>query len=322
VLVSRIARHSKIVAVITLLFVIVTAGITMFRAPRYTAQSIFMPQSRSNSAAGLTGIAAQLGVAVPTGDPSESPVFYADLIQTRTLLAAVVDSGYTLNSSGRVRHSLVQFLHGKGKTPALQRDDAIKRLRKDISADVEPRTSSVNLSVTLENPEVALQVNQEILLLVNEFNLTRRQSVAGAERRFTEQQMRGALSDLRAAEDREQAFLQNNREYRNSPELTFQQDRLQRDVTLKQTIYNTLAQSYEQAKVDEVRNTPLITTVEPASLPLRQDPRGVITNVLLALVIGLLVGAFAALGLDAIQRYREEADVERIGRAGTPTAVV
>jgi hypothetical protein len=57
-------------------------------------------------------------------------------------------------------------------------------------------------------------------------------------------------------------------------------------------VYNTLAQAYEQAKIEEVRDTPVITVVETPDRPIRPDPRGVVSRGLLA---GLLGAMFAVL---------------------------
>src|SRR3712207_7894583 len=50
---------------------------------------------------------------------------------------------------------------------------------------------------------------------------------------------------------------QRNRDYRNSPELTFQQERLSREVSRVQQLYGRLSEAYEQAKIEEVRDTPV-----------------------------------------------------------------
>ena len=152
----------------------------------------------------------------------------------------------------------------------------------------------VNLDVTVPQPALALQINQRLLELLNEFNLRSRQSQAGEERRFTERRLAEVRQELRAAEDRLQQFMQRNRDLRNSPELTFQSDRLEREVMMRQQVYTTLAEAYEQAKIEEVRDTPVITVVQQAELPVRPDRRGLIAKSLLGLLAGLLIGAALA----------------------------
>ena len=109
--------------------------------------------------------------------------------------------------------------------------------------------------------------------MVSHFNLLTRQTRAGAERRFVEARLQEAADSLRLVENRHKAFLQANRDFRNSPQLKFENDRLERDVQFQQQLYTSLAQSFEQARIDEVRNTPVITVLEPPDLPASPDPR-------------------------------------------------
>lgn len=90
--------------------------------------------------------------------------------------------------------------------------------------------------------------------------------------------------------------LERNRRYEGSPGLTFRYERLQRRVNLRQQVFTPLSKSYEQAKIDEVRNTPVITVVEPPELPARPDPWRLKLKGLLGLILGGIVGVFWAFG--------------------------
>jgi uncharacterized protein involved in exopolysaccharide biosynthesis len=172
----------------------------------------------------------------------------------------------------------------------LRRDAAIRKLEDDIDATTVQKTGVVDLAVTVRQPGLAVQINQRLLDLINQFNLRTRQSQAAQERRFTERRLAEVRQDLRGAEDRLQQFLQRNRDIRNSPDLTFQADRLQREVAMQQQVFTTLAQAYEQAKIEEVRDTPVITVVERPELPVRPDRRGLIGKGILGLLLGLVIG--------------------------------
>jgi uncharacterized protein involved in exopolysaccharide biosynthesis len=108
--------------------------------------------------------------------------------------------------------------------------------------------------------------------LLNEFNLETRQSQALEEGRFVSARMAEAQEELREAEEALKTFLQQNRQFRNSPELVFEHDRLQRQVAMRQEIFTSLAQSHEQSRIDAVRDTPVITVI--ASRSARRSPRG------------------------------------------------
>lgn len=300
---AAIMRHRMlVVGVSALAFAFTVTRILL--APRfYTTESSFVPQSSSTESS-FSGLAAQFGVALPIGEPGRTPEFYASLITSRQLLGAVVDTPFVL--PGRGSAMLAEFYESSGETPALRRDAAIMELEGNVEATVEPTSGTVQVQATAADPILALMINQRLLALINQFNLHTRQSQAAMERRFTEGRLEEVRGELRTAEDRQQAFLQRNRDYQNSPELLFQSERLQREVNLRQQLYTVLAESYEKAKIDEVRDTPVITVVESPEAPVRPDPRGLIKWGLVALVFGFTLGAFLSLSREAVARSRNE----------------
>jgi uncharacterized protein involved in exopolysaccharide biosynthesis len=182
-------------------------------------------------------------------------------------------------------------------------------------------------------PGLSFGIASRLVTLVNEFNLETRQSRAAAERTFIEGRLAEAEDSLLAAETRLEAFLQSNRQFENSPELLFQHDRLQRQVARNQEVVTSLAQGYEEARVSEVRNTPVITVVEPPEIPLKPESRGLLLKGALGLALGGMVGLFWAFGSEMMRReedrdsetYREFRnlwadtwrDVRKLGRRGS-----
>jgi uncharacterized protein involved in exopolysaccharide biosynthesis len=294
--VNVMLRHRGLVIGTALALAATVCLVTLLLPRSYTAHATLTPQSRRPSA-GLSGLAAQFGFSLPVPEGGQSPAFYADLLTSRQILGAVVDTRFDFPSdTGTVRGTLIEIYRVKGATPALRRDNAIRQLSGNVEATTVQKTGVIDLSVTERNPVQAKLESDRLIELLNQYNLQTRQTQAGAERRFTEQRLEEVRRDLRAAEDRLQAFLQRNRDYRNSPELNFQQDRLQRDVSLQQQLYTSLAESFEQAKIEEVRDTPVISLVEAPEAPVRPDPRGMLRNGLLALIVGALLGMTLAIG--------------------------
>lgn len=306
---TLIMRQRGLVAGTALLFFAAVVAALLIIPGTYSTYSSFVPQSE-NGPVLLSGLAAQFGLNLPGsgGQPGRSPAFYADLVTTRQILGAVVDTAFTFGG-GRPK-SLIEVYRSTGKTPAVQREAAIRQLSRNIRITVNQETGAVKLRVIAIHPELALQINQLILALINEFNLHTRQSQAAMERRFTENRLEEVRRSLREAEDREQVFLQRNRDFRNSPELTFQQERLARQIAERHQVYSVLLESYERAKIDEVRDTPVITVVERPELPARHDPRGLIKWGMAALLGGVLLGTMFALARNAFARSREEEPAE------------
>jgi uncharacterized protein involved in exopolysaccharide biosynthesis len=109
------------------------------------------------------------------------------------------------------------------------------------------------------------------------------------------------------AENRLQSFMQQNRVYNTAPRLSFEQDRLSREVQNRQQIVNVLAQAFEQAKIDEVRDTPVITILDTPETPAAPDSRGLLTKVIFSLFFGAALGALTAWGRESWRRSQSSA---------------
>jgi uncharacterized protein involved in exopolysaccharide biosynthesis len=158
-------------------------------------------------------------------------------------------------------------------------------------------------------PSVSLAIVDKLVDGVNAFNLRTRQGQAAAERKFVEGRLALASSELRAAEDRLERFLTANRQS-GSPELAFQRERLQRDVTSRQQLFTVLTQSYEEVRMREVRDTPAITMVEPPSVLTERQPLGRLKWVLFGLLLGAFLGGLGAFTREVTARRQKEGDAE------------
>lgn len=313
-LATTVLRHRRLIVMPPLVLFVLVVGFTLLRPRTYSAGASFIPQSAASSLSRLAGFAAQLGVAVPGGEVGASPDFYADFLSSDQLLRALVDGPYTVTINGtEERGTLAQFYRITENDPAVAREKAVEALRDDFDVTTNVKSGIVSVSVKSRYPALALQVAEQTLTRVNDFNLQSRQTRAAAEREFIEGRLEELSAELRAAEDRLQSFLQQNREFSNSPQLRFQHDRLERAVQLQQQVYLTLAQGYEQARIDAVRNTPVISVVEQPILPARPDRRGTVIKGLLALVLGGLVGLGLALTRESMRSAARE-NPEQVGQ--------
>lgn len=302
---TAILRYSRAIVASALFITIAVAGYTLIRPRVYTSESSFIPQLRGANQGTISTLAAQFGILPPGADASQGPAFYVDLATSRELLGKLVDERFTLTGGAdSTITTLVDWYHAKGRTEPERRARAIDGLRGDLTASAVAKTGVVRLKVTLRNASLAAQVNQRLLDLLNEFNLRSRQAQAGQERRFVEQRLSEVRGDLREAEERLATFMRRNREYTSSPDLRFQYDRLSREVSIQQQLFVTLAQSYEQAKIEEVRNTPVISVVEQPEVPARADSRFLAQKAILALVVGAFLGLLGAMAREFVRRTR------------------
>ena len=303
-MVNMILRRRATVFLMVMLTLALVVAVTLLRPRTYTSTVSFLTQaSKTNSAA--AGLASQFGLTLPTAQGAESPQFYADLVNSREILTRIANETYTVQTpSGPKRGNLLTFYGVGGSNAALAREKIVRQLRRRISTSQSDRTGVISVAIEAPYATLAVDMANRLLDELNRFNVERRKSQATVEKTFVENRMSQANSELLAAESRLQDFLEQNREYARSPRLAFDQDRLAREVTMRQQIYTSLAQSYEQAKIDEVRDSPVLTVIEPpvpAALP---DSRGLVKRSLLAIIVGLILGTLIA----AIKEYLRRSD--------------
>jgi uncharacterized protein involved in exopolysaccharide biosynthesis len=288
------ARYLIVALAIVAFGVVAVRGLRQART--YSAGASFITQGSKPASSNIAGLAAQLGVNVGAGDAGTSPAFYLDLVQSRGILRSVAESTYRFTSdTGAVAGKLDRILGVPGSTPAQLAENTTRSLRSRITPTLNQKTGMVTFVVRSPYRELSFEIVNRILVELNRFNLERRQSQAAMERKFAQARLTDAESQLRSVEDQLQEFFQRNRDYRNSPTLVFQAERLQREIGLRQQVFAALAQSLEQAKLDEVRDTPVLTVVEAPEIPADPDARGLVRKSFVALVVGGLAGFVLAL---------------------------
>ncbi len=305
---DTLVRWRTILRVVGLMLVIAILAV-IFIPPVYRSRASFVANSSSSSklagglagsAGGLGGLAAQLGMG-STLDPSESPQFYIQLVQSRELLTRLLKSRFPDPRTASPRDSveLLELLRIRKKDPQRKLELGIKQMSKDIVGNFESKTNLVWIDVDAEWPQLSAAIANRTIELVTAFNKEQRTSRARTKRLFLEGRVSLARSELQSIEARHRAFYDQNRLWRSSPELIFEEKQLQRDEDQAGDLYLALQRQFESALLDEVNDAALITVVDSAVEPHKgQWPR---YWILLAstLTAGLLIG-FLVAGAGAI----------------------
>jgi uncharacterized protein involved in exopolysaccharide biosynthesis len=296
-LLTVLLRRRRVVIGIPLVLLALAVALHALRGRTYVAVSSFLPETERVMPAGLSGLAAQFGLSLPTSNSGESVDFYVELTRSPELLRGLAAHRFLVQAHpddpDTLRGTLYDLLRIRGSTRTTREQAAVNGLRRLVVARPERRTGMVVVETRAPWPGLAEAMNSVLLEQISEFNLRRRQSRAAAERRFIEGRVQQAGTELQAAEAALAEFLRRNARYEQSPDLVVLHSRLQRRIDLQQQVYAGLVQAYEQARIEEVRNTPVITVVEP--------PQGtgkvagsLGRSLMLALVVGGLIGVGAA----------------------------
>ena len=294
-------RRRGTIVLTTVLCVAAAVAYTFLRSDDFTTQASFRPQGSEASGSQLMALAGQFGVNVPGGGEELSPAFYQELLQSREILFRVADRSYEVE--GMAARPLIDILEIEKDTEALRIEAAIRRLREDlISVSTGRETGIVTVEVTTEWPELSKAIADRLLDEIQVFNLETRRSQAMAERVFIEARTDSAQAALLSAEAEMETFLQANRSFDDSPELTFQHERLQRAISLRQQVYTGLVQALDEARIAEVRDTPVITVLQAPFFPPGPDDRSLVLAVALGMVLGGMGGVVLAFVVEAVRR--------------------
>ncbi len=270
----------------------VGGGVSVVLPKTYESQGSFVGVGGSRlslptNLGSLGALASQVGVSgIGSSDASSlSPYFFASLLTADTILTqlATVPLRTGADTTARLQ-PLLTLLHVSGRSRADSIAQVVRRLRRMLVVDLEVRTGVVKVTFTARSPYLAAAAADTLLGLLNGFVGRDLRTRAGATRRFLQERLGQVQVELGLQQDKLRTFLETNREYRNSPTLQFREAELQRDLDLKRDLFLSVARSLEEARMNEARDTPLLSIIDRPSVPTRPaGPRPVLNAILLGL---------------------------------------
>ena len=259
------------------------------------------------ASAGMLGIASQLGIASVGGQ--SSPLFYGDLLQSRSVQDRILTATLPVGRQGRPT-TLVQLWGGTLSPSAAEWSAARRKLSAHMTTSVNARTGVISFSVDGPSATSAKLMADTALRALNDVIVLLRRQRATSERRFLEARWSDAGDSVRAHEARLRSFYERNRIVQ-SPSLQFEEARLRRDIERLAAIYAQLGTQLEQARIQEIRDTPAVGIIDPPIEPARKSsPR--YSNFALA---GLVAGAFLSLFLALLDTARLDVAAHAPGRS-------
>lgn len=308
-LANVVLKRWRMLVVLPLIAAVVAGAITFF-FPSFQAESRFAPNQGAASDTRLAGIAAQFGFALPGGDEGESIDFYGQLLASREIFTATVQAEYRFEIDPDTHDSLsgtyIRLYDIDEDTPQKTLAKAVSHLTDRVTVSKDAASGVVTLQTQAKWPKLAELLNRRLIDLISDFDLVKRQSAAQAERKFIEGRLGDTKAELEQHEAELMRFLQENRTYTESPRLRFDADRLQNRVDLQRQVYTTLAQSYEQARINEVRNTPVLTFIDRPEGSVRPE-KSLLLSILLGGIVGVMLAGLVMAVQEYLQREQEKA---------------
>jgi hypothetical protein len=245
-------------------------------------------QTNLGAATGVLGFAAQLGLGAGAGPTN--PMFYEAFLKSRSLQERVTTAQFPLGEHGELR-TLEQYWSHKEHPTAKNHIGALRKLARHVETSANPRTQQVAFKVEGPSMRVAKLMADTMLAALNDLVVQVRRKRATAEREFLEGRFYSLADSLRVREEALRRFYEQNRNL-SSPQLQFEDRRLRREVERVQSVYAQLGTQLEQARIQEVRDTPALTVLDR---PIEPVTKSAPARRLWALAAALLGGALALL---------------------------
>jgi uncharacterized protein involved in exopolysaccharide biosynthesis len=292
-LLRSVRRHRKVLVLV--LAAAILAGVVHFLvAPRtWTVEVSILPslQESWDLPAGL-GDALDLGMLPLRGGGTDPTLLAPEVLVSDRLLRPLLEERHEAYG-GR---SLAALL-GENAAPA---EDAARRLRSCIDIDRSRRTGIVAVRVGLPRPAAAEHLAQRLLEELDAYWRISSTGRAAELRAFLDARLGEVARDLHAAEESLTAFRSANRSLGDSPSLRQEEARLQREVLLQETLYVELHRQGDMARVQELKDLPVLRILDRPRLPERFTSPRLATSLVGAALIGLVLGLAYALGRDLI----------------------
>lgn len=129
-------RHRRVLLDVPLVAGIVTAAVSLLLPKTWTAHTSFVLASSPGGGlpAELGAIAGQFGISLGGGNHGDTPQFYVDLVGSREIREALLDSRFPASGTTADSAALIDLLHVTGPTEGLGREKATMVMSRMISS--------------------------------------------------------------------------------------------------------------------------------------------------------------------------------------------
>ncbi len=314
-----LARQVKVIIITPTIFcVLAIIYVLFFTKPVFTSTAKIMSSSSGSGTSQAAGLAAQFGIAMPTGQ-SEPKWVYPEIIKSRTLARSMLKRKFDTNKFGPQK-PLLQILTYGNDDPQIGLDTleimAVNKFLGMINISENIKTAILTLSINASEPTFAAEVNQALIEELDTHQRKYNKAKTSDTKQFIEERTIAIKKELMAAEEDLKVFMDRNRRIDNSPALQLEQQRLSREVTVLTGVFTTLKQQLETTKIEEVKESDYVVVLDPPEVPLQRSKPNKRLMVIITGIIGIGLGLVIAFFLEFAANSEKE-DKDKMSKAMT-----
>lgn len=283
---KKFLSFNLIVLIISIFYLFV------FLKPYYTSSVSILPEygNKSGVMNKLSGLAAMAGINVGEAAPTE---IYQNLIQSEQVLSNVIYSKYKTNLFYD-SVNLIQYFDIKSdesdRTLKMRKEflDAYEYLNGKITSNIDRLTKILTVTVEMHEPQLSADVANKIVESLDLYIRTQRKSFATEQIYYLEKRIKEVGDSLTAAEESLKKFREQNRIVNQSPGLLLEQGRLMRSLEILQTVFIELNKQIELARIEQVRDAPILNIKEYANRPVQKAGPKRLSSIIQIMIFSML----------------------------------
>ena len=317
---DQLKRQKPFILTFTGIFTIFSILYSFLSTPLYKSYVSIYPSvtdSSLNTPLGdIQGVASAFGFNI---EGSDKVAFYIpDIVNSRRLQKTIIQNRWISDDhdqpidlisyweiddptklNKRFKKLINSFLPAGRKTDPHRKylESALIELEDRIT--VEEEDSGLNtIMIHMEEPGLSADIGNFIAQFIKSYISDEMDMQSRKYRQFIEERFESAEKELKGSEEELTEFRKKHAIALEPPEMQLLRARLMRNVEVNQEVYVTLRQQYELAKIEELKESPIINILDQAEPPSDKDkPRR------LLIILMTMFGSFSIAVIIAIFRY-------------------
>jgi hypothetical protein len=330
-LVNQLWHNRRIVIRAIIIFLII-GSIIAFSIPReYTCVVKMAPEGTQSGITGnVSNLAAIAGINIGEGNEDGiSHTLYPDVVQSMPFMAGLINMKIAVKGSlpetnlyNYLKYDvkfpwwksvfiftvrLVNRMHdGKSSNDNIDlnpykltrdQDRIFEMLKGRVSVGIDKKTGIITSWVTFQDPDLTALVADSVVSKLEEFIIIYRTNKAKQDFDFALKMSADAKQKYYNAQNNFARYMDENKNV-VLESVFIEQERLKNEQTLAYNVYSTLAQQVEKARLKVQEQTPSVTVIEPARVPVRRSNTSKLTILMLFCVLGGISGILKVMYLN------------------------
>ena len=294
-----LARQIRLIVFSTFLFsIFAIINVQFFTTPLY--DSISKINSSSNSSSRASGIAAQFGINIGSGNEEERWI-YKELIKSRKIAKSMLRRTFDTQRFGANKTLFYILTSGADISP----NNKEKLFSKSVDAFInmidvsEDKDSGIfTIKITSEEPDLSYELNAGLIEEIKLHHENTSKQRNNKTLNFIMGRIEDTAKELQNAEESLRDFRGRNRRIENSPSLLLEEERLSREVLVLTGVFTTLKQQLETTKIEEFKENDYVIIIDHPERPFIKSYPLKKSYVIKFFFIGLVLGFIFAFAIE------------------------